>query len=138
MTAPSTHRLRAALGLAGLLAAAPATGPWTLQRAIDYGLAHNLGVRLNQLTAQNNAQVLRQSKAALLPTANLSGTQAWQYGTSVNPLTFEFQNQTVRANNFSGITQLVIFQGFQLQTPLSAMPSTTRPACRTLRRRATT
>ena len=97
---------------------ASATGPWGLQRAIDYALAHNIGVRINQLTVQNNAQVLRQSKAALLPTANLSATQAWQYGTSVNPLTFEFQRQTVRSNNVSGSSQLVLFQGFQLRNTI--------------------
>lgn len=97
---------------------ASATGPWGLQRAIDYALAHNIGVRINQLTVQNNAQVLRQSKAALLPTANLSATQAWQYGTSVNPLTFEFQRQTVRSNNVSGSSQLVLFQGFQLSNTI--------------------
>jgi outer membrane protein len=97
---------------------AVATGPWDLQRAIDYALEHNIGVRLNQLTVQNNAQVLRQSKAALLPTANLSATQAWQYGTSVNPLTFEFQSQTVRSNNVSGNAQLVLFQGFQLRNTI--------------------
>ena len=97
---------------------ASATGPWGLQRAIDYALAHNIEVRINQLTVQNNAQVLRQSKAALLPTANLSATQAWQYGTSVNPLTFEFQRQTVRSNNVSGSSQLVLFQGFQLRNTI--------------------
>jgi outer membrane protein len=97
---------------------AAATGPWDLQRAIDYALEHNIGVRINQLTVQNNAQVLRQSKAALLPTANLSATQAWQYGTSVNPLTFEFQSQTVRSNNVSGTSQLVLFQGFQLRNTI--------------------
>jgi outer membrane protein len=97
---------------------ASAIGPWGLQRAIDYALEHNIGVRLNQLTVQDNAQVLRQSKAALLPTANLSATQAWQYGTSVNPLTFEFQSQTVRSNNVSGNSQLVLFQGFQLRNTI--------------------
>jgi outer membrane protein len=97
---------------------ASATGPWGLQRAIDYALENNIGVRLNQLTVQDNAQVLRQSKAALLPTANLSATQAWQYGTSVNPLTFEFQSQTVRSNNVSGTSQLVLFQGFQLRNTI--------------------
>jgi outer membrane protein len=98
--------------------AAPATGPWTLQRSIDYALEHNLNVRLSQLQSLNNAQVLRQSKAALLPTANINATQAWQYGTSVNPLTFEFQNQTVRSSNFSGASQLVLFQGFQLRNTI--------------------
>ncbi|MVN75777.1 TolC family protein [Hymenobacter sp. HMF4947] len=143
MTAKTTRHLRVAAGVACLLAAGPlaaqptqparpaappaaalstpaaaATGPWSLQRAIDYALANNLGVRLNQLQAQNNEQVLRQSKAALLPTANINATQAWQYGTSVNPLTFEFQSQTVRANNFSGVSQLVLFQGFQLRNTI--------------------
>jgi outer membrane protein len=95
-----------------------ATGPWGLQRTIDYALEHNIGVRLNQLTVQNNAQLLRQSKAALLPTANLNATQAWQYGTSVNPLTFLFQSETVRSSNVSGTSQLVLFQGFQLRNTI--------------------
>jgi outer membrane protein len=94
------------------------TGPRSLQRAIDYALEHNIGVRINQLTVQNAAQVLRQSRAALLPTTNLNATQAWQYGTSVNPLTFVFQSQTVRSNNVSGNSQLVLFQGFQLRNTI--------------------
>jgi len=95
-----------------------ASGLWGLQRAIDYALEHNVGVRISQLTVQNNAQILRQSKAALLPSVNLNATQAWQYGTSVNPLTFEFQRQTVRSNNVSGNSQLVLFQGFQLHNTI--------------------
>ncbi|WP_201985451.1 TolC family protein [Hymenobacter rubidus] len=99
-------------------AAQAATGPWTLQRAVDYALAHNLNVRLSELQAQNNQQVLRQSRAALLPTANLSASQSWQYGTSVNPLTYEFQSNTVRANNLAGIAQVTLFQGFQLRNTI--------------------
>ena len=146
MTALLTLHLRAALSLAGLLAVGPlaaqtmpapqparpasapaaalpaaavaATGPWTLQRAVDYALANNLGVRLNQLTAQGNAQVLRQSKAALLPTVNLNATQGWNYGTYVNPVTSQFQNTTARSNNFSAQGQLVIFQGFVLRNTI--------------------
>ena len=118
LAVPQAARPATAPAAALATPAAAATGPWSLQRAVDYALANNLGVRLNQLTAQNNAQVLRQSKAALLPTANVSGTQAWNYGTSVNPLTYEFQSQTVRSNNFSGTTQLAIFQGFQLRNTI--------------------
>ncbi|WP_022825007.1 TolC family protein [Hymenobacter norwichensis] len=104
---------------AGTLAASQvATGPWTLQRAIDYALENNLTVRQNQLTAENGGAILRQSKAALLPTANLNGTQTWNYGQGVNPLTFAFQNQTTRSNNFSGSTQVTLFQGFQLRNTI--------------------
>ncbi|WP_162549770.1 TolC family protein [Hymenobacter nivis] len=94
------------------------TSPWTLQAAVDYALAHNLNVRLNQLQAQSNGQVLRQSKAALLPTVNLNATQGWNYGTYVNPVTSQFQNATTRSNNFAGQAQLVLFQGFQLRNTI--------------------
>jgi len=143
MKKTTTYSLTTALGLASWLAAGPlaaqssqparpatppaaalgtpavaATGPWTLQRAVEYALDHNLNVRLSQLTAQGNAQVLRQSKAALLPTVNINATQGWNYGTYVNPVTSQFQNQTTRSNNFVGQGQLIIFQGFQLRNTI--------------------
>ncbi len=99
-------------------AAQPATGPFTLQRAVDYALEHNLTVRQNVLNTRNSQQVLRQSKAALLPTANLNGTQTWNFGTNVNPVTYEFQSQTIRSNNFSAQSQVVLFQGFQLRNTI--------------------
>ena len=99
---------------AGTMQAAPVTGPWTLQSAIDYALQNNLAVRQSVLTTDLNTATLRQSKAALLPTANLSGTQAWNYGTNINPLTNIFQDQTTRTNNFSGSAQVTLFAGFQL------------------------
>lgn len=115
LAAPTTQA-QTTLGAAPT-ATVPA-GPWTLQAAIDYALAHNLNVRQSQLSAQNNKAVLTQSKAALLPTLNLNGTQTWNYGRNVNPLTYEYENQTIRSNNFSAQSQLVLFQGFQLRNTI--------------------
>lgn len=121
--AASRRLLGAALGLPaaawaqGPVAPVPA-GPWTLARAVAYAAEHNLNVRLSQVQAQTSQQVLRQSRAAALPTANLNATQAWNYGTYVNPLTSQFQNQTTRSNNFVGQTQVVLFQGFQLRNTI--------------------
>ncbi|WP_426492059.1 TolC family protein [Hymenobacter sp. 102] len=100
---------------AGTVAATAPTGPWTLQRAIDYALQNNLSVRQQQLTAELQSATLRQSRAALLPSANLSGTQAWNFGTSIDPLTNEFKSQTIRSNNFSANSQVTLFSGFQLR-----------------------
>ncbi|RPD45852.1 TolC family protein [Hymenobacter sediminis] len=100
---------------AGALPAATPTGPWSLQRAIDYALQNNLTVRGQQLTSELQNATLRQSRAALLPTANLSGTQAWNYGTSLDPLTNDFVSQTIRSNNFSANSQITLFSGFQLR-----------------------
>ncbi|MBC6605909.1 TolC family protein [Hymenobacter sp. BT188] len=103
---------------AGTMAASVPSGPWTLQRAVDYAVQNNLNVRQSTLSSQLSDADLRQSRAAILPTANASGTQVWNYGTSVNPLTFEFQNQTTRANNFSANSQITVFSGFQIRNTI--------------------
>ena len=93
-------------------------GPWTLQRAVDYALDHNLSVRQSKTNADLARVAVRQSKGALLPTANLNGSQVWNFGTNVNPLTYEFKSQTTRSNNFSGQTGVTLFQGFQLRNTI--------------------
>ena len=98
--------------------ARPVSGPFTLQSAVDYALAHNLTVRQNVLNSQNNQQILRQSKAALLPSANLNGTQNWNYGTNINPVSNQFVSRTIRSNNLNGQAQVVLFQGFQLRNTI--------------------
>ncbi|RFP65139.1 TolC family protein [Hymenobacter lapidiphilus] len=100
---------------AGALQAASPTGPWSLPAAVEYALANNLNVRQSQLQAQNIDVALLQSRAALLPSVNLNGSQNWNYGTSINPLTNVFQNQTTRTNNFSAASQVTLFSGFQLR-----------------------
>lgn len=102
---------------AGTLPAA-AGGGWTLQRAVDYALQNNLNVRLTQFSADINEATLRQSRAALLPSANLNGSQSWNFGTSTDPLTNEFITQTIRSNNFSASTQVTLFSGFQLRNTI--------------------
>ena len=109
----------AALAQPATVGPAPAapvpTGPWSLRRAVDYALEHNLTVRQTGLNAQTARANLTQSKAARLPTLNANGTQTWNFGRNVNPLTFEFENRTIRSNNFGVQSQLVLFQGFQLR-----------------------
>ncbi|UYZ64050.1 TolC family protein [Hymenobacter weizhouensis] len=99
---------------AGALAAAP-TGPWTLQRAVDYALQNNLAVRQQQLTAEQQQASQRINRAALLPTAGLNATQGFNFGTNRDPLTNQFQQLNVRSNNFSGTVQATLFSGFQLR-----------------------
>ncbi|SDY66820.1 TolC family protein [Hymenobacter psychrophilus] len=103
---------------AGTLPSAAPTGPWSLQGAVDYALTHNLNVRQSQLQAQNIDATLLQSRAALLPSVNLNGSQVWNYGTTINPLTNVFQSQTTRNNNFSAASQVTLFSGFQLRNTI--------------------
>lgn len=92
-----------------------ATGPWTLQAAVDYALAHNLSVRQSELTAQQQQATQRLQRAALLPTAGLNGSQTFSFGTNKDPFTNQFQAVNVRGNNFSASAQVTLFSGFQLR-----------------------
>ncbi|WP_310397855.1 TolC family protein [Hymenobacter sp.] len=95
--------------------ASSATGPWTLQAAVDYALTHNLTVRATELTAQQQEAAQRLNRAALLPTAGLTGTQGFNFGTNRDPFTNQFQQLNVRSNNFSATAQVTLFSGFQLR-----------------------
>ncbi|MCC3159017.1 TolC family protein [Hymenobacter sp. 15J16-1T3B] len=94
--------------------AAP-SGPLTLQQAVEYAIQNNLTVRQSQLQAELSEATLRQTRLSQLPTANANASQTWNYGTNVDPLTYTFQSQTTRANNFSATAGLNIFSGFQVR-----------------------
>ena len=111
--APGAHA-QPAPAVLGQPAPAPA-GPWTLRAAVDYALTHNLAVRQSELTAQQQDASLRLNRAALLPTAGLSGTQGFNFGTNRDPFTNQFQQLNVRSNNFSASGQVTLFAGFQLR-----------------------
>ncbi|UOG72756.1 TolC family protein [Hymenobacter tibetensis] len=102
---------------AGTLAqpTAVAGAPFTLQSAVNYALEHNLTVRQSQLNAEASKVTQRAGRGALLPTFNLSGSQTWNYGTGLDPLTNDFVSQTIRSNNFSAFSQVTLFSGFQLR-----------------------
>ena len=113
--APVAHAQVPAPAVLGAPAPEASTGPWTLQAAVDYAVAHNLGVRQSELTAQQQQATQRLNRAALLPTAGLNGTQGFNFGTNRDPFTNQFQQLNVRSNNFSGSAQLTLFSGFQLR-----------------------
>ena len=99
----------------GAPAPAATNGPWTLQTAVDYALAHNLTVRASDLNSQQQQASLRLNRAALLPTLGLNGTQGFNFGTNRDPFTNQFQQLNVRSNNFSATAQATLFSGFQLR-----------------------
>ena len=94
------------------------SGPWTLRAAVDYAIAHNLGVRQSELTAQQQEAGLRLNRAALLPTLGLNATQGFNFGTNRDPFTNQFQQLNVRSNNFTASGQVTIFSGFQLRNTI--------------------
>ncbi len=91
---------------------------WTLQECIDYALKNNIQVKQNQLNTELSKEQLIQNSAALLPNLNGNATHNYGYGRYLDPFTNQFIDQRNQTNNFSFTSNVILFNGFQLQNTL--------------------
>ena len=71
---------------------------WTLQRCVDYAMAHNLTVKSAQYQLQLSELTAAQSRKTLIPTLGGSVSSSYQHGLNENPATGTLES----ANFFSG------------------------------------
>jgi outer membrane protein len=77
---------------------------WNLKTIVDYAMANNINVKLNEVQAKLSAITYNQSKLSQYPNANFSTSTSVNSGNNQDPTTF------------SRITQTYLNAGFQLQT----------------------
>ena len=77
---------------------------WNLQSIVDYAMANNINVKLQDVQARLAAITLNQSKLSQYPNANFSSNASINSGNNQDPTTF------------SRITQTFLTAGFQLQS----------------------
>lgn len=86
---------------------------WTLEKCIEHALANNLTVKQTALVAQISKNDNLQSKLNLLPGLDASAAYNFNFGNSLNPVTYSY----VQSNSQSGQAQLqgniVLFNGLQ-------------------------
>jgi len=85
----------------------------TIQEAIDKTLSGNLQVKQSKLSENLSEENLGQSKYALLPNFSSSSSYNVNYGRSVDPSTYSFNNTQFSSFNGSISTSVALFQGFQ-------------------------
>ncbi len=88
--------------------------PWTLEQCIEYALANNLQVKLQELTVATNEINLKQSKLDAFPSLNLNGNHSYSFGLVTNYITNTKESLKTQASSFSLSTSLPIYNGFQL------------------------
>ena len=77
---------------------------WNLQSIVDYAMANNINVKLQDVQARIAAINLKQSKLSQYPNANFSNNISINSGNNQDPTTF------------SRITQTFLVAGLQLQS----------------------
>lgn len=92
---------------------------WTLQECVEFALANNLEVKRSELNVELSSIDRRQSRFAMLPTANAQGSYGYNWGRGIDPVTNQFissqRNGFTSMGAASGVT---LFNGFRIQNTI--------------------
>ncbi|QCX53334.1 TolC family protein [Elizabethkingia sp. JS20170427COW] len=87
---------------------------WTLQDCIDYAVQNNITVKktsLDKTTAEINYQQQKNNK---LPSVSGTTSVGVTNGSSIDPITSSFVNQTIFSNSFGVSSSVTLYQGNKL------------------------
>ena len=92
---------------------------WTLRECVEYALANNLQIRRSELDVELSSIDKRQSRLAMLPSANAQGSYGFNWGRGIDPVTNDFvssqRNGYTSLGASSGVT---VFNGFRIQNTI--------------------
>lgn len=110
----------AAASLTAALLALPAAAqePWTLERCIDYAVAHNITVEQYRLRTEAQAIQLQNAKYSRLPDLNASAGENFSFGRGLTADN-TYTNTNTSSTNFSVGTSIPIFTGFQIPNQIA-------------------
>jgi len=86
---------------------------WSLEKCIDYALKNNIQIKQQELNTKYSGNLLKQSRADILPSINASLSENFNFGRSVDMLTYQYTNENTKQSNFSINTSVNLFNGFQ-------------------------
>lgn len=87
---------------------------WSLQDCIDYAVSNNITVKKTILDKQTAAINYKQQKDNKLPSVSGSGSFNTSRGSTIDPITSSFLNQTISSNSYGINAQMVLYQGNSL------------------------
>lgn len=86
---------------------------WSLEECINYALENNIQIKQQELNAKYAENNHFQSKMDMLPTLNGYASHQMNYGTTVDPFTYQFSESNIQSSSVSINSSLTLFNGFQ-------------------------
>ena len=90
-----------------------AQGVWSLERCIDHALENNLDVRSQRLFQEYADHDVRQSFMNVLPGIDAGTRLGFNYGRSIDEVTYKFSTERVGSQQASAQANLTLFAGFR-------------------------
>ncbi len=95
--------------------AKPEGKKWTLKECVDIALENNLRIKRSFYNVETFKANMLQSKGAFLPTVNVGGTYAQNYGRALNPVTNLYADRNSDNINVQGTGSLNLLNGLRIQ-----------------------
>jgi outer membrane protein len=87
--------------------------PWSLEQCIMYAYENNIQIKQQKLNTEYSQNNLQQSKMETLPNLSTNGSYGITFGRGVDPITYEFYNQTAKTGNMGINSNITLFSGLQ-------------------------
>ena len=92
---------------------------WTLKECVAHALDNNLTVQRSLLNVQSSDINYNQSKMALLPSVNASGSTGYNWGRSIDPTSNQFITARIQFANANANASVTLFNGFALRNAIN-------------------
>ena len=86
---------------------------WTLEKCVDYAFKNNITLRQAAIATSISSNQSLQSKLNLLPSVNASASYDFNFGNSINPVTYTFTNGNSQTSQVGLQGNLTLFNGLQ-------------------------
>ncbi|MFI5148142.1 MAG: TolC family protein [Bacteroidia bacterium] len=86
---------------------------WSLKECMQTALEHNISLNQNKLTIESARAVWEQSQYNLYPTLNLSDAQNFNFGRSIDPVSYQYTSQNFATNTPSLNSTVTLYGGFR-------------------------
>ncbi|WP_292010467.1 TolC family protein [Chryseobacterium sp.] len=87
---------------------------WTLQDCLDYAVTNNITVKKTVLDKNSAELNYQQQKNNKLPSLSTSASLGLTNGSSIDPITSDFVNETIFSNSYGVSSSVVLYQGNKL------------------------
>ena len=91
---------------------------WSLEKCISTAQENNKTIKQSQISVKNAQLINKQDRFSMYPTVNASSNLGFNFGRSVNPATYQFENINTRYNGINVNAGVVLYNGGRIQNQI--------------------
>jgi outer membrane protein len=91
---------------------------WSLEKCISTAKENNRTIKQSQISVKNAQLINKQDRYAVYPTVSASSNLGFNFGRSVNPATYQFENISTRYNGINMSAGVMLYNGGRIQNQI--------------------